>query len=417
MKTFLLICMALVCASTTHAQEVRLDSLWAKFGGFASMTFTPDSKQLLLAAPDGAVGIYESTTGLQQSEFTLPANGFGDIRYTPDGRYLIVSEKSRVKILKPQTWDSLGIIENVPQVGFLAFSDDNRYAAVANRYSDIVVIDLEDRIVKTVLSRPDKYNITPNHSEPYWNGKVCFSSDGKYIIGKYANTLVQWDWKNSPDKPETLFALPNYAILGFSPDKKYMAQQSNYIWDIQQKKQEQIEGLDSYYNQEVTTFSSTLNGTFLVVTKQSEYTAQFINIAQKKVVSATPLRYAYTICISPDSNYLSYNYADGMVQLRKINWQSTGVTETPAIAPSIQVNPLPSSGDMEILVNTERVYSHSRIEIRSMRGELVAVIHESSLPQGGNKFSFSSLGLASGSYNLILHYDNLSVSHQFIIAK
>ena len=92
MKTLLLICMALICAVfSVSAQEVRLDSLWVIYGGFGAMTFSPDSKQLLIAAPDGLVTVYESATGLKQSEFHLPANGYWDLQFTPDKSNILVT--------------------------------------------------------------------------------------------------------------------------------------------------------------------------------------------------------------------------------------------------------------------------------------------------------------------------------------
>ena len=242
MKTLLLSVCALICAaSSVLSQEIRLDSLWAKFGGVGAMSFSPDSKTLILAEPQklaggsGTIRFYDPATGIEKD--SIPGTESYDLRYTPDGKRIVqVGFGGEIKLYNAETY-KLEKSVNAPQnAGYIDFSADGNIIVSAGS-NVITVVDITEGVVKAVIKRPYQYSTGPNKTEYYRNGKVCFSADGRYVIGKYANALVRWDWQTVPDKPETLIPLiPNRAILSFSPDKHYLVQQSNYLWNIIEKK-------------------------------------------------------------------------------------------------------------------------------------------------------------------------------------
>jgi WD40 repeat protein len=283
MKTLLLICMALIFVANAHAQEVRLDSLWAKFGGVGAMSFSPDSKTLLIAEPpklaggSGTIRLHDPQTGIEKGN--IPGTSYTSVDYTPDGKYIIMGcTDGTVKLYDPVT---LELYKAIPCIygGYFAFSPDGTKAALASE-KYIAIVDLASEVFLTVITRPDQYSVGPNKFEPYNNGKVCFSADGNYIFGKYRGSMATWDWRNAPDNPQTLFGLPNFAILGFSPDKSLFVLQSNYLWSMAEKKQLPVEGMVSNNDETGYNATFTANGKYLFCLEKNLVT--IVNAEVKK---------------------------------------------------------------------------------------------------------------------------------------
>lgn len=68
----------------SSSQAIRLDSLWTKFGGVGAMSFSPDSKTLLiaelqkLAGGSGTIRFYDAATGIEKD--SIPETEYYDVR-------------------------------------------------------------------------------------------------------------------------------------------------------------------------------------------------------------------------------------------------------------------------------------------------------------------------------------------------
>ena len=419
MKVFLALVITLCMRQNAAAQEIRLDSLWAKQGGVAAMTFTPDSKTLLIGedGEEGQVTVHNVTDGSQRAPFFLPSKAYADFKFTPDGKYLVVSEQEKVVLLNPQTFDSVGVIENVTITGNVSFSDDSRYAVIAGMYSSVVVIDLLERVVKAVLYRPSSYvpdQTHPTQTAPYWNGKVSFSQDGKYIIGKYENSLVRWDWHNTLSQQEIIIGdIGNRALIGFSPDKKYFVQQSNYIWDLIERKQISIEGMQASYGENSYNSTFTTDGKYLFCLDKTLVT--IVNLEQKKVAYATG-RFAMNMAVSADNSYYTF-YRPSNTRVYRMTINPNSVNSELGFQPTIAINPMPSKDFFRLEIETQHSYTNCTINIISSIGAKVGNIYQGDIFVGKQVFTFSTSGLSTGQYTLLLSYKTGTISTPFIITK
>ena len=422
MKVFLALVIILCTWQNVAAEEIRLDSLWAKQGGVAAMIFTPDSKSLLIGedGEEGQVTVHNVTDGSQRAPFFLPPKAYADFKFTPDGKYLVVSEQGKVVLLNPQTFDSVGVIENVTITGNVAFSDDSRYAVIAGMYSSVVVIDLLERIVKAVLYRPSSYvpdQTHPTQTAPYWNGKVCFSPDSKYIIGKYENSLVRWDWGNTPTQQEIIIGdIGNRALIGFSPDKKYFVQQSNYIWDLIEKKQIIIEGMQAVYQENNYNTAFSIDNKYLFCVNE-KLQVNIVSLAQKKVLYNTE-KGAKEIAVSNDNQFLSYRGVGNRVRTFHITWDAVSVhSEEENTIPLILIKPQPGNEYITIEIETPKSYTDCKISVVSSLGSVVGNVYQGDITNGKRTFIFPTTGLSSGQYTLLLSYKTGTISTPFIITK
>jgi WD40 repeat protein len=304
-----------------YSQEIRLDSLWIKMGGYPVMAFSPDSKVLVLGSEilepvKGAIRFFEVETGKQLDSITKIS--FIDFGFSPsDGNLYIVTTTS-IDVYDKQRM----LVRRMPYTkgGLLSFSPDGSLLLMTGE-GKIRLVKSENAEVVREITRPSSYKGSNNQDIPFNNGRVNFSSDGTLLYGKNAEEFGSWDLTKANTPFVRKMTIGNRAVIGFTPDNRYMIQQSNYIWDLNTKAQVQIEGLESYYSEVRNTFCTTPKGELTVVTQQNRFAA-FIDIPKRKMLSATPLRLAYGIQISPDSMYLAHNYGDGSVLLNKIQWST-----------------------------------------------------------------------------------------------
>ncbi len=419
-----IVLLALYNNPSAKAQEVRLDSLWAKQGGIGAMSFSPDSKTLILAEPQklaggsGTIRFYDVVTGIEKD--SIPETEYYDVRYTPDGKRIVqVGFGGEIKLYNAETYKLEKSINAPQNAGYIDFSTDKNIIVSAGS-NLITVVDIAEGVVKAVINRPDKYSTGPNQTEYYWNGKVTFSADGKYIIGKYENSLVRWDWQNAPTKPEILIGdIGNRAIIGFSPDKKYMVQQSNYVWDLQQGKQVIIEGMESNYteNGDVADFSS--DSEKLICTRNAQTRNDrliIVDIPTRKLVFTSNYS-ANSLSLSPDNQMLSFHGTGNYTRLYRLNWEPNSSVSEQEISPRISVSPLPGQEIIHIEVQTPTPYHDCRISIVSSVGATVREIYQGNITVGKQTYMFLTAGLSSGQYSVVMSYGGKTTSVPFIITK
>ena len=393
-----------------YSQEIRLDSLWIKMGGYPVMAFSPDSKFLLLGQADGIVNIVEVETGTAVDTITLPKNGYADFGFTPDGKYLVVSERKKITLFSAVTWDLLRESPAILSTGYISFSNDSKYVAVADR-ATISIINLEENKVVAEITRPTEFQ-----TKSYFNGRVNFNSDGTLLYGKYAEEIGFWDLTKSDAPFERKMTIGNRAVIGFTPDNRYMIQQSNYIWDLNTKAQVQIEGLESYYSEVRNTFCTTPKGEFTVVTQQNRFAA-FIDIPKRKIISVTPLRLAYGIQISPDSMYLAHNYGDGSVLLNKIQWSTTTIQDEINTNPSVSISPIPGKESLQLHIHLRQASPSFEVKIHDFSGKYIETLYSGSVELGEQRYTLDTKSYSSGKYYVVLSNNGSTQSYPFLITK
>ena len=400
-----------------YSQEIRLDSLWIKMGGYPVMAFSPDSKFLLLGQADGIVNIVEVETGTAVDTITLPKNGFADFGFTPDGKYLVVSERKKITLFSAVTWDLLRESPAILSTGYISFSNDSKYVAVADR-ATISIFNLEENKVVAEITRPSSYIGSNNQDIPFNNGKVNFNSDGTLLYGKYAEEIGFWDLTKSDAPFERKMTIGNRAVIGFTPDNRYMIQQSNYIWDLNSNDQVQIEGLGSYTTQAPSSFALTQSGTHIVVTQKDTHFPLFINPYQKRLIKTNPLKYfTLTMCISPDSMYIARQVGtDGFI-LEKLQWGITGITDELITISDIQIVAMPTSHTITLRMSSRQSYPSISIGLHNVLGEKIGEVYRGSLSEGTHEYNYRSGNLSNGTYYIIAETQSQRYTVPFIINK
>ncbi len=310
--------------------------------------------------------------------------------FTPDGKYLLTIDQTGIKFFNGKTFKCERSI-SYGWSGYIAFSPDESILAFAAEFC-ISIVDIQKGEVLAKLSRPNEYWIGPRQSDHhyYWNGKVTFSADGKYIIVKYQNSLARWDWQNEPTKPEIFTTnFGDSKIIGFSPDKKYLVQQSNYQWDMAEKKVLKIEGLLNFTSGNSQSIAATENGSCIAVISQENQSPSFINVFSKRLYTTTPQKYtAYFMALSQDSSLFASGIG-GAVLVWRLSWGTTHVLEEKSTdkLPELKVLPQPAKSAVKIIVINSMEIPAAEIKINDMQGAIVRSIYSGSFGVGEHSFT------------------------------
>ena len=421
MKTLLIVAVLVVCAwQNSAAQEIRLDSLWDRYGGVETIVFSPDSKTLMIGETSqfgggtGTIRFFDPMTGQEKGAIENTRYFVAD--YTPDGSSIITGGTDfTVKLYDAKTLEVRKSIP-CPDIGTMSFSPDGNIVALASsKYIAIVDLSLDTLLI--ALERPEDYKVSINQTAPYWNGMVSFSPDGQYIIGKYENKLVRWNWKNTPTVPEIIISdIPNLAIIGFSPDKKYFVQQSNFIWDLIEKKQIKIEGINAVYNQANNGVEFSRDNKYLFCVSE-KLQLNIVSLEQKKVLYNTE-KGAAEMAVSNDNQFLSYLGVGNKVRTYHITWDAVSVhSEEENTIPLILIKPQPGNEFITIEIETPKSYTDCKISVMSSLGAVVGNVYQGDIINGKRTFIFPTTGLSSGQYTLFLSYKTGTISTSFIITK
>lgn len=412
-----IVLLALYNNPSAKAQEIRLDSLWAKQGGVFAMSFSPDSKALVIGedGDEGQIRIFEAQTGKEID--SIAHSDFVDMQFTTNGKQLMVIDRTAIKFYNSTTYKLERTIQ-YDQGGLITFSSNGLVVALAGG-SSITIFDIERGEVLAKLSRPYQYYPDPQHpfqTEYYHNGKVSFSADGKYVIGKYENSIVRWDWQNAPTKPEILIGdIGNRAIIGFSPDGRYLVQQTNYIWDITERKQVLIEGIEPTYHDNNNFAVFSIDNKYLFCFN-SQLQVNIVNLEQKKILYNTE-KGAKEIAVSNDNQYLSYRGVGSRVRTFRIIWNPNSVQSEPTFSPEISITPQPGKELVTIEIEAPYVYLDCNVSVTTSIGSLVRHLFKGTIPIGKQTFMFPTAEISSGQYSVVMSYGGRTTSVPFIITK
>ena len=159
-----------------------------------------------------------------------PADGFGAIAFSPDGRILASGAQDNIQLWDTHTGQQQAVFEtDVGSVQSLAFSPDGGILASTGSGSVVRLWNLDTQALKTTLGKLSAGNWTPS--------LVTFSPDGKTLASSGAYGVQLWD----PNAGSHLFTLRGghtgkVYSLTFSPDSKTLASGGNdravILWDV-----------------------------------------------------------------------------------------------------------------------------------------------------------------------------------------
>lgn len=219
-----------IAAASTNSQIVLFDidaQQQIKLRGhtnavYGGLHFSHDSSKLLTGSWDNTVRVWNTRL---QPDYYESAPGV-DLVLSDDGKLLVTNDGQQISVWNPVTMELIrtlpGHAPNIPAgrqgvpALLMAISQDGKYLATSARQFEILIWNLTDGSIQTIIRRPDTDNCDA----------IAFHPDTKHpaIIATFADgTCETYDlttatWRQiSRDKEETLWA------LGVSPDGKWVS--------------------------------------------------------------------------------------------------------------------------------------------------------------------------------------------------
>ena len=191
-------------------------------GGVLDIDFSPDTNYVAVVGRMTNLSVWNFRTGQEVTPPTARGGGVTGARFSPDGRFLAVSQEEGLELLRTGDWQvahQLGRDASFSQPRFSPRG--SRFAAVRDE-REILVWSLDD------LVRP---SATFHHSADIQ--RIVFSPDGRCLASSSANGMAQvWDLARAgPLGPP----LPG-VLARFSPDGSQLllirAAGGVWVWDL-----------------------------------------------------------------------------------------------------------------------------------------------------------------------------------------
>ncbi|MFN8368918.1 MAG: T9SS type A sorting domain-containing protein [Candidatus Kapaibacterium sp.] len=419
----------LFCIAHTlaFAQSITLDSLWGKYvGGMRTMSFSPDSKHLLIADDTGGVKVLNALTGDEVYNFT-PLFGCYIMKYSEDGSRLYLGGSGGMDIRNAKTYERIDTMGFKTPRGISAalcdVSPDEKHIVIISgyttpdaQYTSYLVYTYPER---QFVWQKDVVSYSVPLKIRYAEGKVVFTNDGNHILGLNTTSLCKWDWRDSTKPAEVLINnLPNLELISFSPDRNYFVLKSNYIYSIPEKKLLEIVGLKHDTPSTPAIGCTYTQSTSTTVVTYDIY-PHFVNLGSKKVFAkADKLKgLSYQILLSKDSSMFATTWGIEGIQMLRTNWLTSDVINNYEYNTEIIITPLPSNIQTIITVKSIDVILDSKLTVTNEQGIELQTLHTGNLQIGDNRFIINNQTLPSGIYFLQLSVGKQLITKQFIITK
>jgi WD40 repeat protein/serine/threonine protein kinase/tetratricopeptide (TPR) repeat protein len=202
-------------------QDTHLDPVW-------SVAFSPDGKKLASSTLGGAIKVWDMAP--PEEATTIPTAGGASLRFSPDGRTLLVGSPGPTKLVDVAAGKEVAVL---PASGMTTISADaNVLAGLAGADRGTV---WEVRTGREIANMPF----------PHGRTNLTLSPDGKRLAEFYPwsddNKLKLWDVATQQARiltsdPQRLNRVGSVASAEFSPDGKMLAAGLQFqwvtVWDV-----------------------------------------------------------------------------------------------------------------------------------------------------------------------------------------
>lgn len=189
--------------SATDGALVR--ELEGHTGGLNAVAVSPDGNSIASAGLDKSIRLWNPTTGEPSGKIDFPVQAF-HVAFSRDGKYLAAcGQKANVKLYTPAGKDLRSLSGHQGNVEVATFSPDSKMLATCAWDDSIILWNPADgsQIAKLQGDSGDVM-------------AVCFTSDGKHVIGASA-TGVLTCWSTTTHQLIAQKATPIKKIWGLSP--------------------------------------------------------------------------------------------------------------------------------------------------------------------------------------------------------
>ncbi len=214
----------------------------------AQLAFNGDGKYLVSSDQRGAINIWDISV-MATSEKYMQFNGIvSNVRYSPSGKKLVVSDENRIWLLTPEP---LSLLTTRPQgvplyqfksnVKDVLFSPDSKLLGIRTEGNEVAIYDIANRWLKniqvsnpiqSIAFSPDSQQFLTSDSDGNVQAWSAFNGDGKYLVSSDQRGAINiWDISVMATSEKYMQFNGIVSNVRYSPSgKKLVVSDENRIW-------------------------------------------------------------------------------------------------------------------------------------------------------------------------------------------